>query len=83
VIMTRQVHRLLEMVVVVLCRWTGRPIRGSDFSFLDAREAVISPVSVGVLPSVPSLTVGIIGVMGSFPLRKIAPPCLHRQQTWS
>jgi hypothetical protein len=73
VILTRRIHYLLEMVIVVLCRWPERPIRGSDFSFPGACGAIIPPVSVGVLPSVPSLTIGSLTSREIFYFWKIAP----------
>jgi hypothetical protein len=59
VILTHQIHQLLEMVIAVLRQ---RPIHNSDFSFLGACGVIIPPASVAVLPSVPSLTVGLAGV---------------------
>jgi hypothetical protein len=61
-ILIQRIHQLLEMVVAVLRRWPERPICGSDFSFPGACGVIIPPVSVGVLPSVPSLTVGLAGI---------------------
>jgi hypothetical protein len=73
VILAQRVHQLLEVVVVVLCRQPGWSIHGSDFSFLNACGAVISPMSIGVLLSVPSLPTGLIGVVLAFSLEENHP----------
>jgi hypothetical protein len=54
------------MVIVIFCRWPRWPICGGDFSFLGACGAIISLVSVGVLPPVPSFAARLTGVARAF-----------------
>jgi hypothetical protein len=72
-ILTRQIHQLLEMVVVVLCQQPRRPICGSDFSFLGARAAVVPSMSIGVLSPIPPFAAGFTSVTRAFSLVENRP----------
>jgi hypothetical protein len=61
------------MVVVILHRWPGWPVRNNDFSFLGACGVVVPPTFVGVLPSIHPLTVGFADVAWDFSLAKNCP----------
>jgi hypothetical protein len=76
VILTRRIHQLLEMAVVVLRWWPGRRSHGSDFSFLDVRGAVVPLESVGVLLSIPPFTVGFASIAQAFFHAKKHPHCV-------
>jgi formate-dependent nitrite reductase membrane component NrfD len=65
-ILTRQIHQLLEVIVVVLYRRPGRSVRGSDFTLFGAHWAVVSSATVSVVPLIYPLVTSLPASHGLF-----------------